>query len=229
MGRTGIIMGFFVISATTFSILENMQHVDRLRVSNTQLPIAEPAPVIARSDTINNSTPYISDELCCTEVDVKHSSLIDLKRELSSEQHDLDELKKLQKFVDKQLLTVYQRQHQIEKIAHQYGSEQAQQALKNSNISVGTALRKWAEHNAQIEYLARINSRDRLKYIPDATTGYLLNESMNKDKRANDYVRAALNIRLQYLNEVYRQQNLYLQRHTNPSAWRSVANLPAYP
>ncbi|MBT5230393.1 MAG: hypothetical protein HOM11_08950 [Methylococcales bacterium] len=229
MGRTGIIMGFFFVSVTTFSILEQQQH------TGTRITKGKPEPVtlsqIVSPEHSNSAKPddYMSDELCCDDVVVQNiGSYSDLKRELNIEKQQIDDLKKMQASLDQQLYKAYQHKQSIEKISKAYVSERSQYEINRAQVAVDFALENWVKHDAQIDHLAKLNSKYRLNYLPDSNRAYRMNQVLTKEMRSKDKLRAATDARIQYLNEIYRRQNAYLQQKLRPSVRRNVALMPVY-
>jgi len=222
MGKTGIIMGVFFVTAATFSVLENQRHREQAALPQPMQPITE-----SITDPLPDKIPdFVHDE---TRVSLQPNPARELQQALKLEQQEIGKLKDIQQSLDRQLLAVYQKNQQIERLEAQNQQHVIQSDRLRATRSVDQALRDWAEHDAEINRLAVKNSSMRQYYLPEEESeGYALNKAMTAKRKAQDKQRAAVDARIRYLNEVYQRQQKYYRARIRSRAYQRGAPLPVY-
>ena len=224
MGKTGIIMSAFFVTATTFSVVENRQHLEQAAMVPVAQPIIES---ITENPRPNQAPPdFEHDE---TKIPLVSNPMDELKQAIKLEGKEIGKLKEMQQLFDQQLLAVYQKNKQIEWLEAQNQQHAEHSQRVDATRSVDQALKDWSEHEMAIKRLALKNSSLRQQYLPEEENeGYALNKTLTEKHRAQDKQRAAIDARIRYLNEVYRRQQRYYQRRISPRAYQRASPLPVY-
>ena len=210
MEKSSLIMGIFFAATSSYTIFENQQHIANFSQPDLY-PISDAFAKI--SDPIVLPPPVdISSEFCCDQSLVTNP-FDDLKNALKRETFELKRLQQTQSAYNQQLKSVYEANYQVRGLESNLKGQQYLQKGQEAKKVIDHAIQNWAVHEAEINQLAAKNSSYRQHYLKEEENiGYALNLSMNAERRKKDSQRAAIDARIQYLNELYRHQQSFMQK-----------------